>query len=119
MSFTTFYISGWPYFGRDVGEKQSLEYAELIADKLKAALPDYADFIGVGDQANQGDARILFKINQVFQANYKQWIADAKSAPVKESKKKPAKIQIRELGAVLPIEPLEKKPIIKNVNLRG
>ena len=115
MSFTTFYISGWPYFGRDVGEKQSLEYAELCADKLKAALPDYADFISVGDQANQGDARILFKIKQVFDANYKQWIADAEKktdSKIAESKRR---VEIRELGQVLP----EKKPVIRNVNLRG
>ena len=102
MSFTNYYISGWPYFGRDVGEKQSLEYAELCADKLKAALPDYADFISVGNQANQGDARILFKINQVFMANYKQWIADAEKqadSKITESKRR---VEVQELGQVLP-----------------
>ena len=98
--FTTFYVSGWPFFGMDVGEQQSREYAELCADKLKAALPDYADFIAVGDQGNKGDSRILFKINQVFQANYQQWIKDANSKGVKESKKKP--VYIQELGQVLP-----------------
>ena len=75
---------GWPFWGRDIGEKESQELAELCAEKLRQALPDYADFIKVGDQPNQGDGRILRVIKLEFEANYKNWIAEK---PVKESKR--------------------------------
>jgi len=112
--FTSFYIMGWPFWGRDVGEQESQELAELCAGMLRQALPDYADFIKVGDKQNQGDGRILHVIKQVFDANYKDWIKDFKFVkPLKPKESK--RVEIRELGKVLPVE---KKPG-KNVNLRG
>jgi len=110
--YTKYYLMGWPFWGKDLSQQKSRGLAELCAENLRQALPDYADFIKVGDKYNTGDAQILYAIDQVFKANYKSWIAEK---PVKESKR--VKVEIREFGQLLPIEP-EKKPIIRNVNLR-
>lgn len=72
--FTTFYVGTWPNFGRSVSAGDSAKYAEVCRDRLRAELPDMASLIEVGDQANQGDPKVLAAIQLIYDRNWRYWI---------------------------------------------
>jgi len=78
MMFTKYFVSEWPAFGRDVGAEDSRRYAEICRDRLRAAMPDMAGLIDIGNQPSQGDPGVIAAIDSVYQKNWKYWIDQEK-----------------------------------------
>lgn len=86
MSFTQYFITELPKYA---------EFEAELCDKLKAELPDYAEFISFGAKGNEGAPAILKVINDCYVANREKWIAQLQT--VKDNKAETQR-QVNELS---------------------